>query len=111
MSDESKKRTPEEKARKMLKEEKTIIDLELAVKKEKFKKTSINEKKCDECNENGVREYEGKFRCEKHHSEAKRKANIEFEKRETLKKYAIVIGGVVGIIIGSIVIYQFVANL
>jgi len=111
MSDESKKRTPEEKSRKMLKEEETIVDLELAVTKEKFKKARMNERKCEECDENGFREYEGKFRCEKHHSEAKRKANIEFERRETLKKYSIVIGGIVGIIIGTIVIYQFVANL
>ena len=71
----------------------------------------MNERKCDECDEKGIREYEGKFRCEKHHSEAKRKANIEFEKREALKKYALVIVGVIGIVVGSIVIYQFVANL
>ena len=71
----------------------------------------MNERRCDECGEKGFQEYEGKFRCEKHHSEAKRKANIEFERRETLKKYAIVIVGVIGIVIGSIVIYQFVANL
>ena len=71
----------------------------------------MDERKCDECEQKGVREYEGKFRCEKHHSEAKRKANIEFEKREALKKYAIIIVGVTGIILGSIVIYQLVANL
>jgi len=71
----------------------------------------VNERKCDECDEEGVREYEGKFRCEKHHAEAKRKANIEFERREALKKYAIVIGGVIGILAGSIVIYQLVVNL
>ncbi len=71
----------------------------------------MSEKKCDECDENGVREYEGKFRCEKHHSEAKRIANIKFEKSESLKKYALVIVGVIGIVIGSIVIYQFVSNL
>jgi len=71
----------------------------------------VNEGKCDECNEKGFREYEGKFRCEKHHLEAKRKANIEFERRETLKKYAIVIGGIIGIVVGSIIIYQFVTNL
>ena len=71
----------------------------------------MDERKCDECEQKGVREYEGKFRCEKHHLEAKRKANIEFEKRESLKKYAIIIVGVTGIILGSIVIYQLVANL
>ena len=71
----------------------------------------MNEGKCDECDEIGVRKYEGKFRCEKHHAEAKRKANIKFEKRETLKKYVILIGAVIGIVVGSIVIYQFVANL
>ena len=71
----------------------------------------MNEEKCNECNEKGFRKYEGKFRCEKHHLEAKRKANIEFERRESLKKYAIVIGGVIGIVVGSIVIYQFVTNL
>ena len=71
----------------------------------------MNERKCDECDEEGFREYEGKFRCEKHHAEAKRKANIEFERREALKKYAIVIGGVIGILVGSIVIYQLVVNL
>jgi len=71
----------------------------------------VNERKCDECDEEGFREYEGKFRCEKHHAEAKRKANIEFERREALKKYAIVIGGVIGILAGSIVIYQLVVNL
>ena len=71
----------------------------------------MNERKCDECGEKGFQEYEGKFRCEKHHFEVKRKASIKFEKRETLKKYVIVVGGVIGVIIGSIVIYQFVANL
>ncbi len=71
----------------------------------------MNERKCDECDEKGFQEYEGKLRCEKHHSEAKRKANIEFERKETLKKYALVIVGVIGIIVGSIVIYQFVTNL
>ena len=71
----------------------------------------MNERKCNECDEEGVREYEGKFRCEKHHAEAKRKANIEFERREALKKYAIVIGGIIGILAGSIVIYQLVVNL
>ena len=69
------------------------------------------ERKCDECDEKGFQEYEGKFRCEKHHSEAKRKANIKFEKRENLKKYVIVISGIGGVVIGSIVIYQFFANL
>ena len=70
----------------------------------------MNERKCDECNEIGVRQYEDKFRCEKHHAEAKRQANIKFEKRETLKKSVILISTVIGIVIGSIVIYQFVAN-
>lgn len=37
MLDNSKIRTPEERSRKMLKEEKTVIDLELAVKKEESK--------------------------------------------------------------------------
>ncbi len=39
MSDKSKIRTSEQKLRKMLKEEKTIIDLELAIKKEQFRNT------------------------------------------------------------------------
>ncbi len=71
----------------------------------------MNERKCDECDEKGFQEYEGKFRCERHHTEAKRKANVEFEKRENLKKYGMVIVAIIGVIIGSIVIYQFVANL
>ena len=71
----------------------------------------MNERKCDECDEKGFQEYEGKFRCERHHTEAKRKANIEFEKRENLKKYGMIIVAIIGVIIGSIVIYQFVANL
>ena len=111
MSDKAKKRTKEDEAKKMLEEGRIVTDLELAVKKEKFKKTNTNERKCDECDENGFQEYEGKFRCKKHHTEAKRKASIEFEKRETLKKYAIVISGIIGIAIGTIVIYQFVSNL
>ena len=69
------------------------------------------DKKCVDCNKISVREYEGKFRCEVHHLEAKRTANAKFEKNETLKKYAIVIGGIIGITVGSIVIYQFVSNL
>jgi len=76
-----------------------------------IQKIIMNDRKCDECDEKGIREYEGKFRCEKHHSEAKRIANIKFEKSESRKKYAAVIGGIIGIIIGSIVIYQFVSNL
>jgi len=71
----------------------------------------VNERKCDDCGEKGFQEYEGKFRCEKHHSEVKRKASIEFEKKETLKKYAVVIGGIIVIMIGAIVLYQFVSNL
>jgi len=71
----------------------------------------VNERKCDDCGEKGFQEYEGKFRCEKHHSEVKRKASIEFEKKETLKKYAVVIGGIIVITIGAIVLYQFVSNL
>jgi len=71
----------------------------------------MSERKCDECGEKGFQEYEGKFRCEKHHSEAKHKANIEFEKRENLKKYGMVIVAIIGVIVGSAVIYQFVANL
>lgn len=111
MTDEPKKRTVEDKAKKMLNEEKTIIDLELAVKKEKFRKTTTNERKCIECGEKGFQEYEGKFRCEKHHSEIKRKANIEFEKREKLKKCGMIIVAIIGVIVGTVVIYQFVSNL
>ncbi len=35
----SKIRTPEQKSRKMLKEETIIVDLEMAIKKERFRKT------------------------------------------------------------------------
>ncbi len=111
MTDEPKKRTAEDKAEKMLNEEKAIIDLEPVVKKEKLKKTTTNERRCEECGGKGFQEYEGKFRCKKHHSEIKRKANIEFEKREKLKKIGMIIGAIVGIVIGSVIIYQFVANL
>jgi len=44
MPDESKKRTPEERSRKMLKEEETIVDLELAVTKEKLKNKDKSKK-------------------------------------------------------------------
>ena len=71
----------------------------------------MNERKCVECGENGFQEYEGKFRCEKHHTEVKRKAYIKFDKRAKLVKFGIIIVAIVGVIIGSIVIYQFVANL
>ena len=71
----------------------------------------MNEIKCYECGEKGFQEYEGKYRCEKHHTEAKRKAYIKFDKREKLMKYGIIIVAVIGVIIGSIVIYQFVSNL
>jgi len=71
----------------------------------------MNERKCTECDEKGFQKYEGKLRCEKHHLEAKRKSNIKFEKRERLKKVTIVIGGILGIVIGTIMIYQFVVKL
>ena len=71
----------------------------------------MDERKCYECGENGFQEYEGKFRCEKHHTEVKRKAYIKFDKRAKLMKFAIIIVAVIGVIIGSIVIYQFVSNL
>jgi len=71
----------------------------------------VNERKCVECGENGFQKYEGKFRCEKHHSEVKQKANMEFKRKATLIKCALIIGTVIGIVIGSIVIYQFVSNL
>ncbi len=71
----------------------------------------MDEIKCYECGEKGFQEYEGKYRCEKHHTEAKRKAYIKFEKKEKLMKYGIIIVAVIGVIIGSIVIYQYVSNL
>ncbi len=71
----------------------------------------MDERKCDECGEKGFQEYEGKFRCEKHHTEVKRKAYIKFDKRAKLMKFGIIIVAIVGVIIGSIVIYQFVSNL
>jgi len=71
----------------------------------------MDERKCYECGEKGFQEYEGKFRCEKHHTEAKRKAYIKFDKKEKLMKYGIIIVAVIGVIIGSIVIYQFVSNM
>jgi len=71
----------------------------------------MNERKCVECGENGFQEYEGKFRCEKHHTEVKRKAYIKFDKRSKIIKFGIIIVAIVGVIIGSVVIYQFVANL
>lgn len=37
MQNQSKKRTPEQKMRKMLKEEKIIMDLELAIKTEEYR--------------------------------------------------------------------------
>ena len=40
-----------------------------------------------------------------------KRANIKFEKKEKLKKYGIIVGGIIGVGIGAIVIYQFVANL
>ena len=39
MSENSKIRTPEQRSRKMLKEENTILNLEMAIKKEQFRKT------------------------------------------------------------------------
>ena len=71
----------------------------------------MDERKCYECGEKGFQEYEGKCRCEKHHTEVKRKAYIKFDKRAKLMKFGIIIVAVIGVIIGSIVIYQFVSNL
>jgi len=71
----------------------------------------VNEKKCVECGEKGFQKYEGEFRCEKHHSDAKRKASIKFERRSTIIKCAVVVGSIIGIVGMAIVIYQFVANL
>jgi len=39
MPENSKIRTPEQRSRKMLKEENTILNLEMAIKKEQFRKT------------------------------------------------------------------------
>ena len=39
MPENQKIRTPEQKSRKMLKEENTILNLEMAIKKERFRKT------------------------------------------------------------------------
>ncbi len=44
MPGKSKEQTPEEKSQKMLKEEGTIVGLELAIKKEKSKKKDGSEK-------------------------------------------------------------------
>ena len=44
MPKKSKKRTQKDKPKKMLKEEKTIVDLELAVTKERYKKEKKKKK-------------------------------------------------------------------
>ena len=77
----------------------------------KIQKIIVDDQKCDECDEKGVREYEGKFRCEKHHSEAKRIANIKFERSESRKKYGVVVGSIIGIVIGDNHNYQYRAIL
>ena len=61
--------------------------------------------------EKGFRKYGGKLRYEKYYFEAKQKSNTKFEKRENLKKFVVIISDISGVIIGSIVIYQFVVNL
>jgi len=45
------------------------------------------------CDEKGFRKYGDKLRYEKHYFEAKQKSNTKFEKRETLKKFVVVISG------------------
>jgi len=51
------------------------------------------------CAEKGFRKYRGKLLYEKHYFEAKQKSNTKFEKRETLKKFVVVINGISGAII------------
>jgi len=50
----------------------------------------MNKIKCDE---KGFRKYGGKLRYEKHYFKAKQKSNTKFEKRETPKKFVVVISG------------------
>ena len=57
------------------------------------------------CDEKGFRKYGDKLRYEKYYFESIQKSNTKFEKREILKKFAVVISGISWAIIRSIVIY------
>ncbi len=76
MLDNSKIRTPEERSRKMLKEEKTVIDLELAVKKEETKSKNKAGKLLKE--EKTIVDLELAVKKEEFKRIPKRKTNIDY---------------------------------
>ncbi len=76
MSDNPKIRTPEERSRKMLKEEKTVIDLELAVKKEESKSKNRVDKLLKE--EKTIIDLELAVKKEEFKKTPKRKGTIQY---------------------------------
>ncbi len=71
----------------------------------------MNERKCNECDEKASNHFEDKWYCVNHYSEARRESNKKYERVIFIKKCAIVGGGIIAIVAGTIVIYQFVTNL
>jgi len=64
-------------------------------------------KKCQDCDDPAVEPLEGKWRCWKHHVEAKRKFNKNSVKIQFIKKSILFVGGAVGIIVGILYIIAF----
>ena len=76
MPNKSENRTPEQKSSKMLKEEKTIIDLELAVKKEELATKGKSEKMLKE--EKTIIDLELAVKKEEFKKMPKRKSKMSF---------------------------------
>jgi len=67
--------------------------------------------KCLKCGEDASVGFYGKMYCMKHSSEEKKRLKKNYSRTELIKKIGIGICGIIGIIAGSIVIYQFVSSL
>lgn len=82
----------------------------MSIDKLNYKKqnhTTMNERKCDLCDDLVEREYEGQFLCYMHLQEARSIANAKYEKMLVIKKIAIVLTGAGIVIGGAVVIMQF----
>jgi len=70
----------------------------------------MNERKCDECDKKGVIEFEGRYLCLKHRSEAIQKSNPGLAKIEFIKTNKNLLGGIVVIGISLILTLLFVVR-
>ena len=70
----------------------------------------MTERKCDECDEKGVIEFEGRYLCLRHRSDAIRKSDPGLARSVFIKKNKHLLGGILAISVSLILTLLFVVK-